>query len=327
MTASTTRRTTAAKSRIAAVGAIAVAGALMLTACGDQTEKSEESSPKKTDKTAESTEGTESAAGKAPLFDKLPKKYQDAGVIKVGSDIAYAPMEFMDEDNKPAGVDIDIANALGKVLGVDFKFESGTFDQLILNLNSNRQDVAISSITDTKERQEGASKDAEGGADFVNYFKAGSAILVQKGNPKGIETLDDLCGLSVAAQRGTANEDLLKAQQKKCGDKKIKEFVADQDSDSITQLQTKRSDAVITDYPVALYNELEAGDGKLFEVVGEQIDAAPYGIAVSKKNPELRDALKEAVQAIIDDGSYIEVLKKWKAESGAIEKATINAGK
>ncbi|MFP3987986.1 ABC transporter substrate-binding protein [Streptomyces sp. E11-3] len=319
MTASTTRRSTAAKSRIAAVGAIAVAGALLLTACGDQTEKdsSEDTSTKKADKSASA----------APLFDKLPKKYQDAGVIKVGSDIAYAPMEFMDKNNKPAGVDIDIANALGKVLGVEFKFESGTFDQLILNLNSNRQDVAISSMTDTKERQEGASKDAKGGADFVNYFQAGSAILVQKGNPKGIETLDDLCGLSVAAQRGTANEDLLKGQQKKCGKKKIKEFISDQDTDSITQLQTKRADAVITDFPVALYNELEAGGGKLFEVVGEQIEAAPYGIAVSKKNPELRDALKEAVQAIIDDGSYAEVLKKWKAESGAIEKATINAGK
>ncbi|WP_156726026.1 ABC transporter substrate-binding protein [Streptomyces apocyni] len=319
MTASTTRRTTAAKSRIAAVGAIAVAGALVLTACGDQTDKGSDSSEPKKDKPT--------ATSAAPLFDKLPKKYQDAGVIKVGSDIAYAPMEFVDKDNKPAGVDIDIANALGKVLGVEFKFTSGDFDQLILNLNTGRQDVAISSITDTKERQEGAGKDNKGGADFVNYFQAGSAILVQKGNPEGIKSLDDLCGLTVAAQRGTANETLVKDQQKKCGSEKLKDFISDKDTDSITQLQTKRADAVVTDYPVALYNELEAGGGKLFEVVGDQIEAAPYGIAVSKENPELRDALQAAVQAIIDDGSYAEVLKKWKAEAGAIKKATVNAGK
>ncbi|MEU0083959.1 ABC transporter substrate-binding protein [Streptomyces sp. NPDC006274] len=315
MTASTTRRTTAVKSRIAAVSAIAVAGAMLLTACGDQTESGSKESE------------TKGNASTAPLHDKLPKNIRDKGVVNVGSDIAYAPMEFMDENNKPAGVDIDIAKALGKVLGVEFKFENATFDQLVLGMNNGRTDIVMSSMTDTKERQQGATDDAKGGADFVNYFRAGSAILVQKGNPEKITTLDDLCGLTVAAQRGTANETLLNQTQKKCGADKIKPFVSDQDSDSITQLQTKRADAVITDFPVALYNELNAGGGKLFEVVGEQIDAAPYGIAVSKKNPELRDALQAAVQKIIDDGSYAEVLKEWKAESGAIEKATINAGK
>ncbi|MGW0772620.1 ABC transporter substrate-binding protein [Streptomyces sp. NPDC002835] len=315
MTASTTRRTTAVKSRIAAVSAIAVAGAMLLTACGDQTENGSKESE------------TKGNASTAPLHDKLPKNIRDKGVINVGSDIAYAPMEFMDENNKPAGVDIDIAKALGKVLGVEFKFENATFDQLVLGMNNGRTDIVMSSMTDTKERQQGATDDAKGGADFVNYFRAGSAILVQKGNPEKVTTLDDLCGLTVAAQRGTANETLLNETQKKCGADKIKPFISDQDSDSITQLQTKRADAVITDFPVALYNELNAGGGKLFEVVGEQIDAAPYGIAVSKKNPELRDALQAAVQKIIDDGSYAEVLKEWKAESGAIEKATINAGK
>lgn len=314
MTARTTRRTTAARSRLTAVGAIAVAGALTLSACGDQTDGGS---------SEETKTGTASAA---PLADKLPKAIQDKGVITVGSDIAYAPMEFMDENNKPAGVDIDLANAMGEVLGVKFQFENATFDQLVLGMNNGRTDIVMSSMTDTKERQQGASEDAKGGADFVNYFKAGSALLVQKGNPENVNSLEDLCGLTVAAQRGTANETLLKEQQKKCGDEKIKEFISDQDTDSITQLQTKRADVVITDFPVALYNELNAGGGKLFEVVGDQIDAAPYGIAVSKKNPELRDAIQAAVQKIIDDGTYGEVLKKWKAESGAIEKATVNAG-
>ncbi|WP_189894066.1 ABC transporter substrate-binding protein, partial [Streptomyces xantholiticus] len=266
-------------------------------------------------------------ASAAPLADKLPKEIRDEGVIKVGSDIAYAPMEFMDESNKPAGVDIDIAKALGEALGVEFRFENATFDQLVLGMNNGRTDIVMSSMTDTKERQQGATQDAKGGADFVNYFRAGSAILVQKGNPEKISTLDDLCGLTVAAQRGTANQTLLEQTQKKCGSDKIKPFISDQDTDSITQLQTKRADAVITDFPVALYNELNAGGGKLFEVVGEQIDAAPYGIAVSKKNTQLRDALQAAVQHIIDDGSYAQVLKEWKAESGAIDKATVNAGK
>ncbi|UGY93576.1 ABC transporter substrate-binding protein [Streptomyces gobiensis] len=311
MTASTTSRPSARR-RLAAVGAIAVTGALLLSACGDQTEGGG---------------GTQKAkSSDAPLFDKLPKKIQQAGVIKVGSDIAYAPIEFYDEKKQVTGIDPDIAKAMGDVLGVEFKFANGTFDQLVLGMNTGRHDIVMSAMTDTKERQQGASEDAEGGADFVDYFKAGSAILVAKGNPEGIKTLDDLCGKTVAAQRGTANETLVKDQSKKC-DKKIKPFVSDEDTDSITQLQTGRAQAVVTDFPVALYNELTAGGGKLFEVVGDQIDAAPYGIAVNKKNKELRDALQAAVQEIIDNGEYAKVLKKWNAETGAIEKATVNAGK
>src|SRR5690348_3632161 len=79
MTAGSTRRTTAAHSRLAAVGAIAVAGALILTGCGDQTKDKDKSS------------GSSSAAS-APLADKLPASIRDKGVIKVGSDIAYAPV-------------------------------------------------------------------------------------------------------------------------------------------------------------------------------------------------------------------------------------------
>lgn len=174
MTASTTRRTTAARSRIAAVGAIAVAGALILTGCGDQTDK------------ASSTPSGSAANSSAPLFAKLPKKIQDAGVIKVGTDATYAPMEFT-EGGKIVGVDPDVAAALAKQLGVQFKFESGTFDTLIGSMQTGRSDLVMSSLTDTKARQEGLDdKGAKTGAgvDFVDYFSASTGILVKKGNPR-----------------------------------------------------------------------------------------------------------------------------------------------
>lgn len=142
MTASTTRRTTAARSRIAAVGAIAVAGALLLTGCGDQTESKDASG----DSTSKST---------APLAEKLPQAIRDKGVIKVGSDIAYAPVEFKDESGKTVGIDPDLADAMGKQLGVKFEFENGTFDTLLGGLRSDRYDIAMSAMTDTKDRQEG----------------------------------------------------------------------------------------------------------------------------------------------------------------------------
>ncbi|MFG2884826.1 transporter substrate-binding domain-containing protein, partial [Streptomyces sp. NPDC048297] len=105
MTASSTPRTTvAARSRLAAVGAIAVAGALLLTGCGDQTKDTNKES------------GTSAAA--APLADKLPQSIRDQGEIKVGSDIAYAPVEFKDSSGNATGIDPELAAAMGKQLGV-----------------------------------------------------------------------------------------------------------------------------------------------------------------------------------------------------------------
>ncbi|MFE9647800.1 ABC transporter substrate-binding protein [Streptomyces sp. NPDC006365] len=319
MTASSTRRTTAAHSRIAAVGAIAVAGALLLTGCGDQTDDTGGGSD------------TASASG-APLADQLPKAIRDKGVIEVGTNAEYAPMEYQ-EGGKIVGVDPDIAAALGKQLGVEFKFTSGSFDGLITSLNSGRYDVAMSSITDTKARQEGLDdkgKKLGPGVDFVDYFVAGTAVYVQKGNPKKINSIEDLCGQTAAVQRGTTYEQALKDQSKKCtdgGKKKITIEAFENDTEAQTRVKSGGAVAGVNDYPVAVDLARKADGGNAFEVVGEQVDAGPFGIAVNKDNKELTAALEEAVNAIIEDGTYKKILEKWGAETGAIDKAAVNGGK
>ena len=319
MTASTLCRTTA-KSRIAAVCAVAVAGTLLLTACGDQTDSG-------------STKAEDDTAGNsAPLFGKLPEKYQKSGVIKVGTNAEYAPMESV-ENGKIVGVDPDLAEALSKQLGVKFEFTSGSFDGLITALNTGRHDIAMSSITDNKQRQEGLDdkgKKLGEGVDFVDYFTAGTAIYVKKGNPEGIKGLEDLCGRTVAVQRGTTYETALKDQSKKCtdgGKKALNIESFDNDTEAQTRVKSGGAVAGINDYPVAVDLANKADGGKAFEVINKQYDAGPFGIVLSKKNTELRDALKEAVDAIIKDGSYQKVLEKWGAQSGAIEQSAINGGK
>ncbi|WP_031083151.1 ABC transporter substrate-binding protein [Streptomyces sp. NRRL WC-3549] len=320
MTASTLCRATA-KSRIAAVCAVAVAGTLLLTACGDQTDSG-------------STKAGDSTASKsgAPLFDKLPEKYQKSGVIKVGTNAEYAPMESV-ENGEIVGVDPDIAEALGKQLGVKFEFTSGSFDGLITALNTGRHDIAMSSITDNKQRQEGldeGGKKLGKGVDFVDYFLAGTAVYTKKGNPEGIKSIEDLCGKVAAVQIGTTYEAALKTQSKACtdgGEKAVKIERFENDTEAQTRVKSGGAVAGVNDYPVAVDLARKAGGGNDFEVVGEQVDAGPFGIAVSKENTELRDVLKEAVDAIIADGSYKAVLDKWGAGTGAIDKAAVNGGK
>ncbi|MFJ3756674.1 ABC transporter substrate-binding protein [Streptomyces sp. NPDC090080] len=317
MTASSTRRTTVARSRTAAFGAIAVAGALILTGCGDQTDKGSDSG---------------SSSSSAPLASKLPDSIRKAGVIKVGSDIAYPPVEYM-EGGKAVGVDPDIADALGKQLGVKFDFQNGKFAQLIVGLQSKRFDMVMSAMNDTKDRQNGIDSDTGkkvgNGVDFVDYFTAGTSILVQKGNPKGIKTLDDLCGKVVALQQGTTSEGIAKAQSTKCtkdGKKAITLQTFDTDPEALLRLKQGASVADLNDFPVAAYNAKTSGGGKDFEVVGDQIEAGPYGIAVTKENTQLRDALQAALDAIVKNGEYGKILAKWNVAQGGVTESKINGG-
>ncbi|MFF0284802.1 ABC transporter substrate-binding protein [Streptomyces sp. NPDC005262] len=318
MTARTTRRTTA-KSRIAAVGAIAVAGTMLLTACGDQTNS---------DSTKSDT-GTKSAG---PLFDKLPADIQKAGVIKVGTDATYAPMEFK-QGEKIVGVDPDVAAALGKQLGVKIEFTSGTFDTLLGALPTGRYDAVMSAMSDTKARQEGLDdkgKKTGTGVDFVDYFTASTGILVKKGNPEGIKSVDDLCGKKLAVQRGTTYEQAAKDLSAKCakdGKKKVSIEAFSTDAEAQTRVKSGGAVADLNDSPVAAYIAKTAGGGNDFEAVANKSDAGPFGIAVDKKNTQLRDALKTALDAIIADGTYKAALDKWGAADGAITAPAVNGGK
>ncbi|MBW5247979.1 ABC transporter substrate-binding protein [Streptomyces poriferorum] len=322
MTARTTRRTTA-KSRIAAVGAIAVAGTMLLTACGDQTKSNSSDSA-----SAKTSDGASAAASPADL---LPADIKSKGVIKVGSDIAYPPVEFKDGSGKTVGIDPDLAAALGKELGVEFQFENGTFDTLVTGLRAKRYDVAMSAMTDTKDRQEGidpeTKKKVGEGVDFVDYFTAGVSIYTKKGDDQGIKTWADLCGKKIAVQRNTVSNDLAKAESKKCtGGKKIAIESYDNDLQAQTRLRSGGADAGSSDFPVAAYAVKTSGGGKDFQIVGEQVEAAPYGIAVAKGNDQLTKAIQAALEAIIKNGEYEKIIAKWGVEAGAVTEAKLNGG-
>jgi polar amino acid transport system substrate-binding protein len=262
------------------------------------------------------------SSGGAPLAASLPQSVRDAGVLKVGSDVAYAPVEFFDTDNKTViGIDPDIAKALEAQLGIKLTFQNGTFDGLITSLRSKRIDLIMSAMSDTPERQKSI--------DFVDYFTAGTSILVKKGNPQKINGLDDFCGKTIALQRGTTQEDVAKAQEAKCktAGKPLKVLKFDRDTEALLQVKQGRAVADMNDFPVAAYNAKTSGGGNDFEVVGEQIEAGPYGIGVRKEDSQIRDALQKALQAIIDNGEYAKVLDTWNVKQGAVTSATVNGGK
>jgi ABC-type amino acid transport substrate-binding protein len=135
-----------------------------------------------------------------PGVEAIPQ-LQD-GKLHVGTELAFAPMEFYDEMKRPAGADVELANALGEALGVEVELVPMGFDSLLDALESGQVDAVISSMTITTERQQRA--------DFIEYFEAGSGILVTLGNPEKISRPEDLCGKKVAVQQGTSQIELIK---------------------------------------------------------------------------------------------------------------------
>jgi polar amino acid transport system substrate-binding protein len=259
------------------------------------------------------------------LGRRLPEQVRDRGRLIVGADIAYAPMEFFKTGTQEAqGVDVDLCGAVAAKLGQGFRceFRNAVFDTLITGLKAGRFDVIMSSMTDNPERQREV--------DFVDYFSAGSSILVKKGNPERITTLNDLCGKTIAIQRGTTNEDLARSQAETCtqqGRGTLMILPFDSDPEAQQQVKLGRAVADIADFPVAGYAARTSGGGNDFELVGQQIDPAPYGIAVAKNKQPVRDAIQAALRAVVADGTYDRILDQWGVSAGALRTADINGGR
>jgi polar amino acid transport system substrate-binding protein len=237
----------------------------------------------------------------------VPDAIKAAGKIVWCVDVSYPPEEFYAADGTTAqGSDVDIAAEVSKRLGVTAQISNTGFDGIIPALLAKKCDLVISGMNDTEKRR------AE--VDFVDYLKVGQGLLVPTGNPKGIHTLADLSGKSVAVQLGTTNKDALDAENvilKAAGSPLIDIKTYQQDTDGFQQLALGRVDAFSTDSPVvAYYNSKPENAGK-FEVGGTPIDPAPIGIAVSKDNTVLRDAVTAAIDAMYADGALKAIVDKW----------------
>jgi len=259
----------------------------------------------------------EKKTGTTPSASPTPAAIDISGVpeladgkLLIGSDIAYAPLEFYQTGTEtPDGLDVDLAKAIAEALGVEVEFVNSGFDGIIPALNTEEFDAVMSAMTIDEERSQLV--------DFVPYLNVGVGIVVPAGNPNNIAGLDDLCGLTVAVQLGTVQEKGLKAlNDETCGDNDVKIVTFDTNPLAVEDVVTGGADANFSDFPVA-FLDAQQSDGAL-EVVEPAPNPQPYGIAVRKGSTELKGVLTEALQAVKSSGKYDEVLAKWDLESTAL---------
>ena len=308
-----------AKKSLKTVAACALSVAMLFAgaACGTSDGSDDAASSDSGSKSSELTGYDVSSVQKDDDIAKLlPDYVTKDGKLTIGMDTSYAPAEFLAEDGKtPVGFDVDIAKALAQVFGLEADPETANFDSIIPSIGT-KYDIGISSFTITPERMEAV--------DFVSMFKAGSTWVVKKGNPNKVDT-SDLCGLKIAVQTGTTQEEEVNAAAKQCkadGKSEVQILSNKLQTDVTTNVVTGKADVFYADSPVAGY-AIAQTDGQL-EMLGKVEGVAPEGIVIKKGDSQMDEAVQKAVQKLIDDGTYLKILKYWGVEDGAIETSEIN---
>ncbi|ADU51680.1 extracellular solute-binding protein family 3 [Thermaerobacter marianensis DSM 12885] len=231
--------------------------------------------------------------GEKSLLDEIKER----GYMTFATDGAYPPMEFPDPENpgELIGFDIDLGKAIAEKLGVEYRVEVAEWEGLLAGLEARRFDAVMSAMNITEERQKSA--------DFVQYFEMGQMIVVPKGNPQGIQSLDDLKGKVIAVQIGTTNEEIARGIEGAT----VKTYQTF--PDALQEVAAGRADATILDEPVARYYANIEGDK--YEYVGVPFETAPVGIALPKGEDELVQAVQQALDQLKQDGTYDQIYAKW----------------
>jgi polar amino acid transport system substrate-binding protein len=283
---------------VALAGAVTVA--LLLAACGDDGDGDGGQPPGESD---------------PELAAMVPEEIAADGRLAVGVDPTYPPNESLDPDGVTVvGWDVDLFDAVAAKLGLTVQWTPAPFGAIIPAVQSGEYEVGVSSFTINDERK------AE--VNMVSYFSAGTQWAAPAGEPVDP---DNACGLRVAVQRDTVQVPDVTARSDAC-------VVAGQPEITIQQYQGQdqatasvasgQNDAMLADSPICAY-AVEQTQGQL-ELAGEIYDSAPYGFVVAKAQTELAEALRAAVQAVIDDGTYTTVLTDWGVEGGAITDPAVN---
>ena len=269
------------------------------------------------------------SAAPAPIASVPAAELAIPGKFIVCSDIPYPPQEFFDAQGNPTGSDIDIGAEIAKRLGLSYEVQNSVFDTIIAAVLGGKCDVVISAQNITADRQKQVT--------MIPFFNAGQAFVVAKGNPKGINTLDDLCGKTIAAETGTTEVDYLNGTGEYKGQglsaacvKKgkaaitVKEYV--KDSDALLALVAGQVDSYFGDAPVTGYYVVQKPDQLELSPI-TPVNKALEGISVAPTKKDLSAAVKAALLSMIADGTYGQILKKYGVESGAVTAALVNAGK
>ncbi|MEV6126730.1 ABC transporter substrate-binding protein [Streptomyces violaceusniger] len=302
------------------IAALTLLSLLALTACGGSggtdgtTPAGAQASPAPTDDPVAAVRKVDSVAA------LLPDDVARSGTLRIGSSIGFPPGAYYPNgpDKKPAGQDIDIADAVAKVLGVRLERQDASFETILPALGSGKFDVGTGNFGVTAERLKTI--------DFVTYINDGQGFAVKKGGTalsRKVTDLTELCGLTIGTGAGTTFEATLTRQKGVCakaGKKPYDVKVYAENGAVLTALQQGRIDVVMSTINGLRYQAAQSAAHTSFLGEYHRLDV---GFAF-KKGSRLTRAFQAAVNELIENGMYARILKKWGTSASAIDASRIN---
>ncbi|MCL2208838.1 MAG: transporter substrate-binding domain-containing protein [Treponema sp.] len=217
------------------------------------------------------------------------------GVLMVGMEIGYPPMEYLDFDGRtPIGFDVDMAKAIAKKLKLDVEFIDTAWDGIFAGVDTRRFDCIMSSVTITPERLavHNFSKP---------YIQNTLAIVMPKNSRHVVRSPEDLTGLGVAYQEETTSDYFMDDLAK--GGLKFTPYEYDKVMYCFDDLRLGRVDAIMTDLLVA-YEYVARSE--VYEIVwqgGEE----EFGVCMKKGNDALTEAIDKALDELFEDGTMLQI--------------------
>jgi polar amino acid transport system substrate-binding protein len=260
--------------------------------------------------------GASSTSGKYNAADAalVPSAYKGT-TLQVATDATYAPDESMNGTTM-VGFDIDLLKAVATTLKISIHENNVTFDNILAGIDSGKYQIGNSSFTDEKSREKQVN--------FVDYFQAGEGVYAKSSSTVKFAGLMSLCGLNVAVESGTSEQQDAVSTAKKCpASKKLTVSPFPTQTEANLAVSSGHSSVGFLDSQVAGY--VVSTSKGAFKLVGNAIEVAPYGIATPKTTTGkgLAKAIQAAVKTLIANGTYAEILAKWGVSAGAIPTSKI----
>jgi len=242
---------------------------------------------------------------------KLAAKYPAlAGkTIKIGQDGESVPFSQRDpkDISKLIGLDADLARATFACIGVPVDFTVGSWSGLIPAAMAGQIDIMWDTLLYTPER---AKK-----LDFVVYMNAATGMLVAKGNPKNVHSLDDLCGLSTTTQLGTTQEAMLRAADGKCtatGKAAVTLTLSQDMPSSLRLVQSGRADLAAVNKFVG--DSMIASSPDKVQSAFDVVTGAKISVGTAKGNSDLVKAIRDGLAAIRANGTEKAIYEKYHVD-------------
>lgn len=230
-----------------------------------------------------------------------PNAYAQDAVIRIATEGAYPPFNYMEPDGSIAGMDVEMANALCAEMKAKCTIVAQDWDGMIPALTGGKFDAIVASMSITEERKKQV--------DFTDkYYTTPLAVVVSKDSTLQGVGVADMAGKTVGAQAGTTQANYADDVYAKNG-AEVKMYPTQ--DEAATDLQNGRVDALISDKFVVVDWLNKAGKDccrLLGDVPGTETEA---GIAIRKGEDALRERFNKAIKAIVANGTYGKIVAKY----------------